>query len=100
MVQHDHRYTLSLNGPTHVFVHETKKSGFLRNIIKMATKNRNKRQSNSDRTEEKKNPLKRQKLHKAYYSAANVLWQLNEKSGSLNSLMNRFTGDKVNVFFV
>ncbi|KAH9417316.1 putative 28S rRNA (cytosine-C(5))-methyltransferase [Dermatophagoides pteronyssinus] len=60
----------------------------------MATKNRNKRQSNSNRTEEKKNPLKRQKLHKAYYSAANVLWQLNEKSGSLNSLMNRFTGDK------
>lgn len=39
--------------------------------------------------------IKRQKLHKAYYSAANVLWQLNEKSGSLNSLMNRFTGDKV-----
>ncbi|KAH9515980.1 putative 28S rRNA (cytosine-C(5))-methyltransferase [Dermatophagoides farinae] len=38
--------------------------------------------------------IKRQKLHKAYYSAANVLWQLNEKSGSLNSLMNRFTGDK------
>ena len=65
----------------------------------MATKNRNKRQSNSNRTEEKKNPLKRQKLHKAYYSAANVLWQLNEKSGSLNSLMNRFTGDKENVFF-
>ncbi|OTF83107.1 hypothetical protein BLA29_012762 [Euroglyphus maynei] len=58
----------------------------------MASKNnRNKRNVRPDH--EKR--VKRQKLHKAYYSAADVLWQLNQKSGSLNSLMNRFTGNKV-----
>ncbi|KAF7489679.1 putative 28S rRNA (cytosine-C(5))-methyltransferase [Sarcoptes scabiei] len=51
-------------------------------------------QKSLSKLKDSKIPNKRSKLHRAYYSAVEVLERLQQKSGSLNGLMNRYSSDK------